>query len=316
MVATGAPSVKSSSGAALEGSVNPQGLPTTAHYEYGLDSHFRASGPVYDQSTPAQNVGSDFSSHTVTASLSGLVPNALYHVRLVATNSAGTTFGPDATFTTKEDPPPPSPKLGGSFNAQPVNGLVLVKINGKFIPITEVRQIPNGAIINALHGTVALITAAGGSSPANVSQAARTKRKKPKAKATTQKGTFGGAVFKVTQDHSGLATLSLVEGAGFAGAPTYASCQTHSGKATVAALSKKTLQLLHGSDNHGKFRTKGRYAAATVRGTVWSIADRCDGTLTHVARGTVVVSDLVRHKTITVRAGHSYLALARPPRHK
>jgi hypothetical protein len=108
----------------------------------------------------------------------------------------------------------------------------------------------------------------------------------------------------------------LVEGASFAGAPTYASCQTHSGKAAVAALSKKTLQLLKGSDNHGKFRTKGRYAAATVRGTVWSIADRCDGTLTHVTRGTVVVSDLVRHKSITVRAGHSYLALARPPKHK
>ncbi len=36
----------------------------------------------------------------MTASVSGLVPNALYHVRLVATNSAGTTFGPDVTFTT------------------------------------------------------------------------------------------------------------------------------------------------------------------------------------------------------------------------
>jgi hypothetical protein len=316
MVATGAPSVKSSNGAALEGSVNPQGLPTTADYEYGLDSKFRASGPVYDQSTATQNVGSDFSSHTVTATLSGLVPNALYHVRLVATNSAGTTLGPDATFTTKADPPPPPPKLGGSFNAEPVKGLVFVEINGKFVPITEVRQIPNGAIINALHGTVVLITAAGGNGPAKVSQAARAKRKQPKAKVTTQKGTFGGAVFKVTQDHSGLATLSLVEGAHFPGAPTFASCKTHSGKAAVAKVSKRTLQLLHGSDNHGKFRTKGRYAAATVRGTVWSIADRCDGTLTHVTRGTVVVSDLVRHKTITVHAGHSYLALAHPPKHK
>ena len=314
VVLTGAPSVHSSSAAALEGSVNPQGLATTAHYEYGLDSQFRASGPVYDQSTPSQSVGSDFSSHTVVASLSGLVPNALYHVRLVATNSAGTTFGPDATFTTKADPPPPPPKLGGSFNAEPLKGLVFVEINGKFIPITEVRQIPNGAIINALHGTVELITSAGGSTSATASRAA--KSKKPTTNVTTQKGTFGGAVFKVTQGHSGLVTLSLVEGASFAGAPTYASCQTHSGKATVAALSKKTLQLLKGSDNHGKFRTKGRYAAATVRGTVWSTADRCDGTLTHVTRGTVVVVDLVRHKTITVHAGHSYLALARPPKHK
>ena len=188
VVLTGAPSVHGSNAAALEGSVNPQGLATTAHYEYGLDSKFRASGPVYDQSTASQSVGSDFSSHTVVASLSGLVPNALYHVRLVATNSAGTTFGPDATFTTKEDPPPPPPKLGGSFNAEPVKGLVFVEINGKFIPITEVRQIPNGAIINALHGTVELITSAGGSTTASVLQAAKTKGKKPKTKVTTAEG--------------------------------------------------------------------------------------------------------------------------------
>jgi hypothetical protein len=315
VVLTGAPSVHGSGAAALGGSVNPQGLPTSAHYEYGLDSQFRASVPIYDQSTPSQNVGSDFSNHTVVASLSGLVPNALYHVRLVATNSAGTTVGPDATFTTKIDPPPPPPKLGGSFNAQPVKGLVLVEIHGKFIPLTEVRQIPNGAIINALHGTLTLITSAGNGS-AKVSQAAQTKRKMRKVQTKTQKGTFGGAVFKVTQDHSGLATLSLVEGAGFPGAPTFASCKTHSGKAVVAALSKRTLQLLHGSDNHGKFRTKGRYAAATVRGTVWTIADRCDGTLTHVVRGTVVVSDFVRHTTVTLHGGHSYLALATAPKHR
>ena len=83
----------------------------------------------------------------------------------------------------------------------------------------------------------------------------------------------------------------------------------------TAALSQKVLQLLHAKDNHGKFRSKGRYAAATTRGTVWSIADRCDGTLTHVNQGTVVVNDLVRHKNVTVHAGGSYLALAKPTKH-
>ena len=317
-VLTGAPSVKSTSGAALEGSVNPQGLPTTAHFEYGLDSRFRAAGPTYDQSTPSQNVGSDFSSHAITTSLTGLVPNALYHVRLVATNSAGTTFGPDATFTTRSDPPPTQPPLlGSSFDVQPVKGIVFIKINGKFIPITEVRQIPNGAIINALRGTISLFTATGPAASHSVAQTARAKHKPTKSPGPrTQKGTFGGAVFRVTQDHSGLTTLALVSNA-FKGAPSFASCTTkHGGRATVAALSKKTLQLLRGSDNHGKFRTKGRYAAATTRGTIWSVADRCDGTLTKVSKDSVLVNDFVRHITLTVRAGHSYLALARPPRHK
>ena len=102
---------------------------------------------------------------------------------------------------------------------------------------------------------------------------------------------------------------SLVENA-FKGAPSYASCKAPSGKASAAALSSKVLQLLHAKDNHGKFRTKGRYAAATTRGTVWSMADRCDGTLTSVSQGAVTVNDLVRHKNIVVRAGHNYLAKA------
>jgi hypothetical protein len=60
----------------------------------------------------------------------------------------------------------------------------------------------------------------------------------------------------------------------------------------------------------GKFRTSGRYAAATVRGTAWDMIDRCNGTLTVVHRGVVSVHDLRLRKTVTVRAGHSYLAKA------
>ena len=75
------------------------------------------------------------------------------------------------------------------------------------------------------------------------------------------------------------------------------------------------LQLLH-SNAHGKFRTKGRYAAATVRGTKWTIADRCDGTLTHDLTDSVVVNDFVRHKTIVLHAGQSYLAKATVPKKK
>jgi PKD repeat protein len=58
----------------------------------------------------------------------------------------------------------------------------------------------------------------------------------------------------------------------------------------------------------GRFRTRGRYAAATVRGTAWLTADRCDGTLTRVTQGTVQVSDLPLRKNVQVRAGKSYLA--------
>jgi hypothetical protein len=47
-----------------------------------------------------------------------------------------------------------------------------------------------------------------------------------------------------------------------------------------------------------------------VRGTVWTTTDYCDGTLVSVQRGVVSVLDLVRHKTVTVTAGHSHFAKA------
>ena len=64
------------------------------------------------------------------------------------------------------------------------------------------------------------------------------------------------------------------------------------------------------SNASGRFRTRGRYSAATVRGTIWETIDRCDGTLTKVRRGVVVVRDNRKRRNITVRAGKSYLARA------
>ena len=226
-VITGAPSVTNPGGAGFSGSANPNGLPTTAVFQYGLDPKYSGGGPVvYTNSTPAQNVGSDFASHIVTASVSSLVPNALYHVRLVATNSAGTSFGPDVTFTTGKLPPPGSPTLGKTFNITLVSGVVLIEVNGKFIPLTELMQIPKNTVINALHGTLSLTTSALGPPGARDAAAKGKKHKKP----PTQKGLFGGAIFKISQATrgagKGLATLAIVEGA-FKGAPSYSLCTKH-----------------------------------------------------------------------------------------
>jgi hypothetical protein len=318
--------VPRSTGAGFSGSVNPEGLPTTATFQYGLDPKYSGSGGpvVYSSSTPAQQVGSDFSAHPISASVSGLVPNALYHVRLVATNSAGTTFGPDQTLTTPTDPPPPPPVLGQSFDVKPVSGVVLVKLPGGpagdsahlighlgvtkgqgFLPLTEARQLPTGTQIDARLGTIQLLSAA--SQPHKV-----------------QTGVFNGGLFGLAQDRQGLTkgltTLSLLEGL-FPGAPNFSSCtakkaaDASSPLAHTAGLSSSVLQTLHASA-HGRFRTRGRYAAATVRGTEWTTTDRCNGTLIAVQRHTVAVADFVRHVTILVHQGHSYLAQAPRSRHK
>ena len=105
-------------------------------------------------------------------------------------------------------------------------------------------------------------------------------------------------------------TLAIVERR-VQGAPTYGTCKSAKGDRRLRHRSlDEVLQLLHASAK-GKFKTSGRYSAATVRGTKWTIADRCDGTLTHDITDSVAVTDFVRHKTIILHAGQSYLAKAR-----
>jgi hypothetical protein len=292
----GAPAATSATGASFSASVNPNGQATTVSFQYGIDSRYRPGGGsavIYDQSTPPQTLPADSAAHAVSASASGLVPNAIYHVRLVATNATGTTFGPDQTFTTPAGPAPPPPVLGQKVNAKPVSGQVFILVGTKLAPLTQAQQIPSGAILDTRAGSLQL-TAAG------------TKGHKPET------GVFGGAVFKLTQARNGLTNLGLAEGA-FQGAPSFATCKAHKASEASAAATK-TLQLLHASAK-GKFRTTGRYSAATVRGTKWTIADRCDGTLTRDIVHSVAVTDFVRHKTIVLHAGQSYLASAHPARH-
>jgi len=294
-VAASTPLVEGSSAATFGGTVNPGGLATTAYFEYGLDPRYLRGGPVvYNERTPTFTVGADSASHSISQLVTGLVPNALYHARLVATNSAGTVTSADEVFTTGRAPAPPPPTLGKTANVTPVFGLVLVKLPGHgFVPLTQARQLPVGSEVDAQHGTLDVLVA--------TSQ-----------KRHSQQARLSGGVFSIDQTKSGkdkgLTTFTLKENA-FPGSPTYASCRT--GKAAhVASLSRKVLQTLRASDNHGSFRTAGRYSAATVRGTQWVTEDRCDGTLTQVKRGRVDVLDFHTHRTVTLHAGQSFLATA------
>ncbi len=78
-------------------------------------------------------------------------------------------------------------------------------------------------------------------------------------------------------------------------------------KSSATRVAATTVRQLWGNGT-GRFRTRGRYAAATVRGTNWLTADRCDGTRIRVVRGVIEVSDLPQRRQVTVRAGRSYLA--------
>ena len=200
----------------------------------------------------------------------------------------------------------PPPEVGRTANVEPVKGEVLVSLppgasgaraglaaqkGREFIPLSEARTIPFGSLLDTDSGTVRVLTAAG-------------------EQDKTQSGDFFGGLFQLLQERSGrekgLTELSL-KGASFR------RCRVgSSGRRASAArkrLSRRTVRSLSGNAT-GRFRTRGRHSAATVRGTVWITSDRCDGTLTKVRRGKVAVRDFRRRRTITLRAGKRYLARA------
>jgi hypothetical protein len=209
-------------------------------------------------------------------------------------------------------PPPAPPVPGESVIARVVSGQVFIKYPaGKapravgptkgFVPFTGAANIPMGSQLDTSKGRVALTSASdtGG--------------------VKTQSSDFYQGIFQVKQTvpktkprKPAALTTDLV----MKGQIARSQCAPLKGARAAADAAKKkkkgpkaVLGQLWGNGK-GKFRTNGKYSSATVRGTIWLVQDRCDGTLTKVTRGTVRVRDNRRKKTVTVKAGHSYLARA------
>jgi autotransporter-associated beta strand protein len=135
IAATGAPSVVSFSAATLIGAVNPNGLPTSVYFEFGLT-------PLYGQSTPVQLIPAGQGIVDVQAPNGGLIPNSTYHYRLVASNAAGTAFGDDVVFTAEDG--------GGTGSTVPVSQPVVV--TGDAVGIASESAILRGTV-NPRQGT-------------------------------------------------------------------------------------------------------------------------------------------------------------------
>ena len=182
----------------------------------------------------------------------------------------------------------PSPAVA-SFVVQPqatagkfvlvkeVRGRVRVKRpGGKYVNLNNLTEIPDGSLVDTRNGVVRLSF-------------------QPKAGGKLQTAKFWDGIFKVDQRKK-IMELVLVE--------KLAKC-AQQGNATAAA--KKKSRRLWG-DGKGRFRTKGQYSSATVRGTRWLTQDSCAGTLTRVRKGKVNVRDFVRKRTIRLKKGQQYLA--------
>jgi hypothetical protein len=220
--------------------------------------------------------GGPFQPCTSPASFGGLPPGT-HTLTVRSTDRAGNTSESSRTFTVASvaqltPTPTPVPQKDATGKA---SGTVLIKQGGKFVPFDPSKPIPNGAEIDVTKGKIEL-----------------TAILKPGGKPET--ATFYDGIFKLTL---GKTTTDLTL------SQPLAKCST---KAAAAAKKPKTRKLW--GSGAGSFRTRGRYSAATVRGTEWLVQDSCAGTLTRVKKGVVSVFDQVKKKTIVLRAGKKYLA--------
>ena len=182
------------------------------------------------------------------------------------------------------------PTLSVSGNIAPVSGVVLVKLPGSstFVPLTDLRQVPFGVIVDATHGTVAVTTV--------------------DRNGNSQTMTYYEGQFLLTQGRNGLVVATL-SGGSFSGCPRPRK-HRHRGHASNAHAARKRVVRKLWASGHGTYSTKGNYAAGAVLGTRWLTEDVCGGTLIRVLTDRVSVTNLVNHRHVTVKAGHSYLVKA------
>jgi len=193
---------------------------------------------------------------------------------------------------------PAKPERGKSVAVAVKQGIVLVRRPGTdaAVPLDPTQPVPVGSVLDATRGTLTLTVA----TPRGVARTAQ-------AGSGTQTADFTGSRFVVSQTPGTAQTQLKMTGGDFSQCGTTARSASRGTAFAAASRRKRRVRSLWGS-GHGRFTTRGRNSSATVRGTIWRVTDRCDGTLTTVTRGVVVVHDHVRNRTKVLRKGQSYLA--------
>ncbi|HHT9114492.1 MAG: hypothetical protein HZA47_03230 [Planctomycetes bacterium] len=118
MVITGPATGITTDFATLTGTVNAEGLSTTAWFQYGTSSE------SYSHTSSIVNIDSSSVDTPINNHISGLLAGTTYYYRLAARNSAGAAYGAEMIFNTK----PPKGKI---------SGYVIESVIGK--PIESVR---------------------------------------------------------------------------------------------------------------------------------------------------------------------------------
>jgi hypothetical protein len=184
----------------------------------------------------------------------------------------------------------PQPVLAVSGDIAPVSGKVYVRLPGskKFVLLTGLLNIPFGTIVDARKGTAAVTTQG--------------------TKGLQSVNLYEGE-FVLSQSSNAIVTATLY-GGNFAVCPTKRERAHNAAFASAHRSSRSHVVRKLWANGHGTYTTKGNYATGAVLGTVWETIDRCNGTGIRVITDSVLVTNLVTHKKVRVKAGHTYIAKA------
>jgi hypothetical protein len=126
---TGAADSITASNATVTGTVNPGGVSTTYHFEYGTSAS-------YGLTTPDTDAGNGSSAVSVSAGLSSLTASTTYHYRLVASNADGNSQGADRTFRTASNASAPSVSSVSATGINATGATVRANVTPNRLPTT------------------------------------------------------------------------------------------------------------------------------------------------------------------------------------
>jgi hypothetical protein len=209
-----------------------------------------------------------------------------------------------------------NPNANETVVVKELAGRVLVKLPGsdRYVELAAqtLAEIPNGTLVDARRGRFELTVAASGGTTSSTAFfegiAAVSQLAPAAARATAQAAQPGVTELRLAGGEFGRPCTTAL-------AKAKAKAKKAKRRTFGAAQAKpvKPVRRLWG-EGSGRFRTRGRFSSATVRGTAWLTEDYCNGTLVRVRAGAVTVRDLVRNRTVVVAAGKSYFAEAPAPK--
>lgn len=168
-----------------------------------------------------------------------------------------------------------------------------------FVPLKGIAALPVGTTVDARKGALAMQSTRDG--------------RRIGAGGRRQSITIAAGIFQIRQrklkrgSRERIPTdLRLMSAPG-----AEAACVKRGTTGPIKGRGRNTVRGLTATTEKGLFRIVGAAGISTARDATWATRDRCDGTRTDVGKGRVTVFNRATRKTVTVRAGRSYLVRAK-----